>query len=242
MTNQPSPFCHTFWYGSHSHSDRVCTRSGAAVQTASTFLKPQVIQRRSVYFRNCSGTLLVPVYNARVYGTCNTAVQVRFVNWWLGGIDDLVSLCDWLQRWYDVTHTMRATWAAVGFRITCRYTNIANSSTQCSPQHTPISHLWIAWTYSESMCCCAFKVTPIAVSGTEGVSEQNWAHTVGFRHFEVGRNICSTKNNSKIGTEEMDGSHYKLLGFSGPERVSEPLRVSYVLVVLGIIIVYRFSN
>jgi len=40
----------------------------------------------------------------------------------------------------------------------------------------------------------------------------------------------------------MDGSHYKLLGFSGPERVSEPLSVSYVLVVLGIIIVYRFSN
>ena len=41
------------------------------------------------------------------------------------------------------------------------------SSTKYSPQHTPISHLWIAWTYSESLCCCAFKVTPIAVSETD---------------------------------------------------------------------------
>jgi len=25
MTNQPSPFCHTFWYDCHPRSDRVCT-------------------------------------------------------------------------------------------------------------------------------------------------------------------------------------------------------------------------
>ena len=43
----------------------------------------------------------------------------------------------------------------------------AKSSTKYSPQHTPISHLWIAWTYSDSLCCCAFRVTPIAVSRTD---------------------------------------------------------------------------
>ena len=242
MTNQPSSFCHTFWYGSHSHSDRVCTRSGAAVQTASTILKSQVIQRLSVYFRKCSRVLLVPVYNTRVYGTCNTAVQLGIVNWLLDGIGELVSLCDSLHCWGDVIYRFPAAWTAVGFRMQCQYINIANSSTQCSRLHAPISHLWIAWTYSESLCCCAFKVTPIAVSGTEGVSEQNWAHTVGFRNFGVGRNNCSNKNNSKIGTEEMEGSQYKLPGTSGLERVSEPLSVSYVLVYLGIIIFGRFSN
>ena len=43
----------------------------------------------------------------------------------------------------------------------------------CQHQHTvftsthSLSHLWTAWTYSESLCCCAFRVTPIAVSGTD---------------------------------------------------------------------------
>jgi len=172
MTNQPSPICHTFWYSSHSHSDRVCTRSGTAVQTASTFLKPQVIQRRSVYFRNCSGVLLVPVYNTRVHGTCKTAVQLGVVNWLLDGFGELVSLCDSLHCWDEANRRVPAAWTAAGFRIPCQYINIANSSTQCSPQHTPISHLWIAWTYSKSLCCCAFRVTPIAVSGTERGSGQ----------------------------------------------------------------------
>ena len=36
MTNQPSPFCHTFRYGSHSQNDRVCIRLGTAVQSASS--------------------------------------------------------------------------------------------------------------------------------------------------------------------------------------------------------------
>jgi hypothetical protein len=103
MTNQPSPFCQTFWYGSHSHSDRVCTRSGTAVQTASTFLKLKVIQRRAVYFRNCSGVLLVPVYNTLVDGRCNTDVQLCVVDWLLDGNGELVSLCDWCYRWDDVT-------------------------------------------------------------------------------------------------------------------------------------------
>ena len=35
-TNQTAAFCHTFRYGSHSHGDRVCTRSVKAVQTASS--------------------------------------------------------------------------------------------------------------------------------------------------------------------------------------------------------------
>jgi len=66
-----------------------------------------------------------------------------------------------------------AAWAMVEFRMPCQYINIANSGTQYSPQHTPISHLWIAWTYSESLCCCAFRVTPIAVSETDRDSGQN---------------------------------------------------------------------
>jgi len=137
--------------------------------------------------------LLVPVYNTHVDGRCNTVVQLCIVNWLLDGIGELVSLCDWLQRWADVNHMVPAAWVAVGFHMSCQYINIAKSSTQYLPQHTPISHLWIARTYSESPPCCAFKVTPIAVSGTERGSGQSWAQTVGFRDFEDGRNICSTQ-------------------------------------------------
>ena len=36
MSKKPSPLCHTFSCGSHSHGDRVCTRSGTTVQTASS--------------------------------------------------------------------------------------------------------------------------------------------------------------------------------------------------------------
>ena len=129
--------------------------------------------------------LLVPFYNTHVDGKYNTAVQVCVGNWLLDGIGELVWLCDWLQRWADENHRVPAACVAVGFHMSCQYINIANSSTQYSPQHTPISHLWIAWTYSESLCCCAFKVTPIAVSGTERGSGQNWAQTMGFRDFEV---------------------------------------------------------
>jgi hypothetical protein len=154
--------------------------------------------------------LLVPVRNTLVYGTCNTAVLLVVVNWLLGGTGEQVSLCDWLQRWDDVKHSVPAAWAAVGFRMPCQYINIANSNTQCSPQHTAVSHLRIAWTYSESLCCCAFKVTPIAVSGTERGSEQNWAQTVGFRHFEGERNVCSNKTTPKSVPTKCTVRAYKL--------------------------------
>jgi hypothetical protein len=114
--------------------------------------------------------LPVPVYNTPVDGTYNTAVQLCVVNWLLDGIGELVSLCDWLQRSANINHRVPVAWVAMGFHMTCQYINISNSSTQYLPQHTPISHLWIAWTYSESPFCCAFKVTPIAVSGTESGS------------------------------------------------------------------------
>jgi len=65
---------------------------------------------------------------------------------------------------------------------------------------------------------------------------------VEFWHFEFGINIFSTNNNSNIGTEKMEGSQYKLPGTSVPERGSELLCVACVLVVLGIIIICRFSN
>jgi len=47
------------------------------------------------------------------------------------------------------------------------------------PSTHTLSHLRIAWTYSESLCCCAFRVTPIAVSETDRDSGQNWARPWG---------------------------------------------------------------
>jgi hypothetical protein len=154
--------------------------------------------------------LPVPFYNTLVDGTYNAVGQLCVENWLLGVTGELVSLCDWLQLCDVVNRSVPPAWAVVGFRTPCQYINIANSSTQYSPHHTPISHLWIAWTYSESLCCCAFKVTPIAVSGTERVSGQNWAH------FEFGRNICSNKNNSKISADEMEGKPVQIPGDEQP--------------------------
>ena len=102
----------------------------------------------------------------------------------------------------------------------------ANSSTKFSAQHTPISHLWIAWTYSESLCCCAFIVTPIAVSGTEKDSGQNWAQTVGFRHFEVKRNMCSTKKTPKPVPTSWIGGRHKLPRNSGHDGGSYSLHLA----------------
>ena len=65
---------------------------------------------------------------------------------------------------------------------------------------------------------------------------------MGFGHFEIERNIFSNKNKSKIGTEEMEVSQYKLPATSDSERGSETLCVAYVLVILGIIIVCSISN
>jgi hypothetical protein len=155
--------------------------------------------------------LPVPFYNALVDGTYNTAGQLCVENWLLDGICELVSLCDWLQLCDDVNRSVPAAWAVVGFRTPCQYINTANSSTQFSPQHNPISHLWIAWTYSESLCCCAFKVTPIAVSGTERGSGQNWAQAVGFWHFEVGK-ISAIPKNSKINANEMEANTVQFTG------------------------------
>jgi len=171
--------------------------------------------------------LLITVYNVHVDGSCNIAVQLCVLNWFLDAIGETVSLCDWLRRWDDVNHWVPAAWAAVGFRVPCQYINIANSSTQYSTQHTPISHLWIAWTYSDSLCCCAFRVTPIAVSGTARGSVQNWAQTVGFRHFEIGRNICSTKKTPKSVQTRWRRSRYKLLHPRDLEWGSETLRFTY---------------
>ena len=79
MTKQPSSLCHTFRYGSHSHSDRVCTKSGKTFQTASRLLKPRVVRNARCISGTDSGMLLIPVYNVPVDATCNTAVQLWVV-------------------------------------------------------------------------------------------------------------------------------------------------------------------
>jgi hypothetical protein len=55
-------------------------------------------KKRSVHFRDCSGMLLVPVYNVQVDVPCNTAVQLCVVNCLLDGTGELVSLCDRFHR------------------------------------------------------------------------------------------------------------------------------------------------
>ena len=76
MTNQPSSLCRTFRYGSHSHSDRVCTMTGKTFQTASRLLKPRVVRNVRCISGTDSGMLLVPVYNVPVDVMCNIVVQL----------------------------------------------------------------------------------------------------------------------------------------------------------------------
>jgi len=55
---------------------------------------------------------------------------------------------------------------------------------------------------------------------------------VGFRHFEIGRNICSTKNiiNS---ADKKEGNPVQLTGSSVPKGGSKTPCVAYVLVFFG---------
>jgi hypothetical protein len=78
-------------------------------------------------------------------------------------------------------------------------------------------------------------VTPIAVSGTERGSGQNWAQTVGYRHSEDGRNTCITKNNSKINAKVMVIK--KLPETSVVKGGSKTLWFENILVVLDSIII-----
>ena len=108
MTKQLSPFCYTLrqsltqWLCVHEvrYNSWDCIQNSENTSNTKT----------SVYFRNCSGVFLVPVYSVFVDGPCNTAVQLCVLNWLLGGTGELMSLCDWLHRWDDVNHRVPAAW------------------------------------------------------------------------------------------------------------------------------------
>ena len=121
--------------------------------------------------------------------------------------------------------------------------NPANSSIQCSPQHTPITHLRIAWTYSESLCCCAFKVTPIAVSGTERGSLQNWSQTIGVcKILNLEEILPVPKTTPKSVQKPWTGGRYNLPGTRGPEGGSYSLNLARVWAFLASVDICLFNS
>jgi hypothetical protein len=65
---------------------------------------------------------------------------------------------------------------------------------------------------------------------------------VGFRDFEGERNICSIKNNIINCADEKEGDSVQLKKLRFPKLGSQHLCVGYTLVVLGRVIIFRFSN